>query len=114
MLSQWRPTFNKAQATLGMMRLVWRKERSSLFAAMAATLLLIAEPIPHQWSLIALVWLGTLFRFIEAWPSWNSVKISRWIYRFFVGVCMYDIWLLSDPNAFLHWARSLYAALGTR
>ena len=33
----------------------------------------------------------TLFRFIEAWRSWNSVKISRGIHLFVIGVCVYLI-----------------------
>ena len=118
MPSQGRPMFNQAQeqavGTLGSMGLVWRTEWGSLLKAMFITLLLIAEPVPHQWGLIALIWIGTLFRFIEAWRSWNSVKISRGIHLFVIGVCVYLIIRLSNPSTFLHsLVCSLCAALGT-
>lgn len=105
MFSQWRPAFDQEQAMrmLEIMRLVWRKERRSLLIAMVITLLMIVEPISHPWILVALVWIGTSFSLIEAWPSRNPVKISVWIRLFVIsiGIGMYVFIWFSDPSIFL-------------
>lgn len=60
---------------------------------------------------MALVWIGTLFGLIEAWPSRNPVKIPGWIRLFFVIIAL--LVLASEPSTFLNrWVCSLSAAFG--
>lgn len=69
MPSQWRPAFNRIQEQAGIIGSVGVKSgvRYAPLWSFHCYLLLI----PHPWSLIALVWIGALFRFIATGSSWN-------------------------------------------
>ena len=115
MPSQGRPAFNQVQEQAGLLGLRgrgWRKIRGELLFAIFSTLSLLSNPEPSLWIPITLVWIGTLFSVIEAWPSRNPVKISGWI-RLIVTIVV--IWyLVSNPGTFLNrWVCSLCAAFGT-
>ena len=110
----WRTAFSQVQEQAGPLWLrgrVWRKVRGELLFAVFTTLLLISDPAPSLWIVMALVWIGTLFGLIEAWPSRNPVKIPGWIRLFFVIIFL--LYLALEPSTFLNrWVCSLSAAFG--
>lgn len=111
---QWRPAFSQVQEPAGLLGLRgrgWRKIRGELLFAIFTTLLLISDPGPRTWILMALVWIGTSFNLIEDWPNRKPVKISVWI-RLLV-VITGILYLALDPSTFLNrWVCFLCAAFG--